>query len=187
MKLLLIALSLLSIARCQVLVSMEFMSSAGTAPLIGRGIAAATVNVHVCAAGPLPVPFDVVRFNFPEIRLYSLEQQSAILSQRVAESLPARIAKWGGRFAEVGGVGVQIETALKKSPSQLGNGMTAVGLGVQLAAAWASKDVPKYVISNPVPQTLTLKDCADYTALAVYGKAPAVVGPRRVDPIGVGK
>jgi len=53
--------------------------------------------------------------------------------------------------------------------------------------AWASKDVPKYVISNPVPQTLTLKDCADYTALAVYGKAPAVIGPRRVDPIGAGK
>jgi|SRR5882724_10424447 len=175
-------------ARCQVLVSMELMSSKGSAPLVGRGIAAYTWNLHFVQIGPQGVPFDLVRFNFPEVRLYSLEQTNAILAARVAHSLPAEIAKWGGRIGTGGGVVIQAEAALKKSPSQLGNVISASGLIAQGIVAWAEKDTPKYAISNPVPQKIDLGvgNCADYSALAVFGKAATVVGPRRVDPIQTG-
>jgi len=174
-------------AHAQVLVSMELMSSKGSAPLVGRGISAYTWNIHACQIGAA-VPFDAVRMNFPEVRLYSLDQQNAILAARVAHSLPAEIAKWGGRIGTGGGVVIQAEAALKKSPSQLGNVISASGLIAQGIVAWAEKDTPRYAISNPVPQKIDLGvgNCADYSALAVYGKAPSVLGPRRVDPIQTG-
>ncbi len=121
--------------------------------------------------------------------MYSLEQQSAILSQRVAQSWPVRIAKYGGYGTAAAGVTVQAEAALKKSPSQLGTVLSIAGLAIPAIIAVTSKDTPHFVISNPVPQKIDLGagNCADWTNLATFGKAAVVLGPRRVDPIGATK
>jgi len=182
-KILLIALSLLSVARCQVLVRVDLSPSKASAPIVGRGVSSYEWDLLICPAGPLPVQWDEVRLEFPEIRFYSRIKQDAVLAERIAETPTARFVKWGGRFTEFAGVGVQIETALKKSPAQWGNGMTAIGLGMQLGVAWAKKDVPQYAISNPVPDVLDLKKCADFTNLAAFGKAAVSIGPRLVRPI----
>ncbi len=186
LKLLLaLAIPLWSQTACgQVLARLDLSPTKASAPTVGRGESSYTWDLYVCPIGPLPVQFDELRYIFPEIRLYSRAKQEAVLAQRVSQSLPALFVKWGGRFTEIGGVALQAETALKKSPSQVGTAVTVGGLGMQLAVAWASKDVPKYVISNPVPDVIALKSCADFTALAAYGKAPVTIGPRRVDPLG---
>jgi len=178
-------------AHCQILMRADLSPTKASAPLLGHGVSSYEWNIIVCPAGPLPVQWDEARLEFPEIRFYSRVKQDSVLAERIAESAAARFVKWGGRFAEVGGVGVQIETALKKSPAQWGNGITAVGLGMQLGVAWASKDIPKYAISNPVPDMLDLKKCGEFSNLAAFGKADVSIGPRlvrpvqKVDPIGV--
>jgi len=181
MKLLLLALSLS--ARGQVLVRADLSPTKASAPLLGHGVSSYEWDIIVCPAGPLPVQWDEARLEFPEIRFYSRVKQDSILAERVAESPAARFVKWGGRFGTAGGVAIQVETTLRKSPSQLGNGVAAVGLVVQGLVGWASKDIPKYAISNPVPDTLDLKKCNEFSNLAAFGKADVSIGPRLVRPI----
>jgi hypothetical protein len=170
----------------QILVSMDIMTSVGTAPQVGRGTGAYTVNIHVTGLGPNPVPFTLVRQAFPEIRIYSITQGTLILTTRVEQSLPARVSKYLGYSGAVSGIGVTIEEKLKRSPSWLGPGITAAGLAIPGIQAMVIKKIPNYTITNAPPDIITLapNQGAEYTWLCARGTLPApTIGQRRVDPI----
>jgi hypothetical protein len=170
----------------QVLVSMDLLPSSGTSPEVGKGLNAFTWNIHACGIGASkPVPFDVVRMNFPEVRLYSNTQVSLILSQRVAKSLPVRIVNDLGFASAATGAGVTLDKTVNKSPSQLGTILTAVGLAIPAVTTLIVKQTPNYSIPNLPPNTITLSlnTCDDYTSLAPKGVAVVPLPSRRVDPL----
>jgi hypothetical protein len=171
----------------QITVSMNLMSSAGTAPLLGKGLSAYAWNLRVCAIGPtpIPIPWALVESNFPEVNFYTFSQSTAILNARVDHSFAYRATQVLGYGGAAIGLGVTIENTLHKSPSELGPIITAGGLLIPAAQALFSKNIPKYAIDNPPPAIIALGagQCADYTALAAFGKAPASIPMRRIDPL----
>ena len=174
-----------AVVNAQVLVQMQIMPSAGTSPEVGHGIAAYTLNIHVTGIGPQKVPFTTVRMEFPEVRLYSIEQGADILAMRIEKHPASVIAKWAGYPAVIGGTAVSAANALNKSASQLGPAVTAAGLISALVGTMTSQQIPRYKIANPPPDYIDLKanEQADYTWLCAKGNAPVSIGPRRVDPI----
>lgn len=176
-------------ARGQVVVSMDIVPGKALKSQIGIGGAAYPWNLHVCAIGPQPVPFQAIRLEFPELRFYLADQQTAILATRVSSSAPARLAKAAGYLALAAGVALQANAAFNKSSSQVG---TAVSTGAGIATAvqaLLAKQVPSYQLTDPVPPVISLSQgsCADYTALAAAGHAPVTIKVRRVDPIAPAK
>jgi hypothetical protein len=169
----------------QIKVSMDIMTSAGTAPQIGRGIAAYTLNIHVLGVGTTPVSFTAVRLKFPEVRIYSMDQGMDILATRVEHSAPVRVSKILGYGAAAFGIGVTMEQKIKNSPSWFGEGLTIGGLAVPVAQAMLARQVPSYQIRNPPPENIILApgQGAEYTWLCARGSAPVTIPERTVDPI----
>ena len=176
-------------AHAQVIVSMDLLSGKGAAAQLGRGIGAYTWAVHVCAAGPAPVSWTLIRMNFPEVRFYSKEQADDILAARVNASFAKRVLNISGYVAAAAGLGIQVENTLHKSPSQLGTAISIGGLAMPVITALATKNVPSYRITDWPPDVIALGTgkCEDYTALAAYGKAPETIQPRRIDPLTVAR
>lgn len=160
------------------------MSTDGTAPLVGRGIAAYTVNIHVTPTGPVPVTFTAIRQWFPEVRFYSMEQGAAILAARVSHSLPVELTRILGFAAGGAGVGVTVVEKISKSPSWFGTVMTVGGLAVPVIESMLSKAAPNYQITNPPPATIRLQagESGEYTWLCARGNAPVTITARIVDP-----
>lgn len=179
------ALLTLVVANGQVIVSMELVNS-GTTGLLGKGLNAFAWNILACQLGPRPVPFIAVRLEFPEVRLFSIEQQTDLLAQRVTHSAPARILRYSGFAVGAAGTGLAAYKTYKHSPSQIGPIVTAVGLAIPASMAMLGHPVPSYTISNPAPAVIALPvgACAEYTNLAARGVAPNVIPPRRINPIG---
>lgn len=169
----------------QVIVSMELLDTQGTRLLYGSGLGAYPWNVHACGAGAAPVPWDIIRMNFPEVRVYSRDQAETILSQRSTRSAPARTLEITAYLAAAAGLGIQVNSTLKKSSSQVGTVAAISGLAVPVITSLLLKKLPAYVIKNSPPDVLALQvnQCADYTVLAAKGTAPATILPRRIDPI----
>lgn len=182
------AVSFCWMANClsaQVIVSLELVTS-GTAGIVGTGKEAYAWNMLVCSVPPgNPVPMQLIRIEFPEVRLYSVEQQSEILAARVAHSPAAVALRVGGYVTASAGLALTIEKTLRKSPSQLGTVVTVGGLAVPLLQSLLTKQLPSYRIPNPAPAVVQLPvgGCNEYTMLAAYGKAAVVIGPRRVNPL----
>lgn len=169
----------------QIIVSMDLMSTKGTSPAIGRGVGAYTWNLHMAPIGAIPVPFTLIRMNFPEVRLYSRTQQDAILAQRIADSPARHTLKWLGYLSAGAGLGLQINNTLSKSPSQIGTVITLGGLALPVVTTLATSQLPAYAIKDPCPDTIQIPmgGALDCTALANFGKASVSIPPRRIDPI----